>query len=89
MNDRTPPTRRRVLQGLAGATALSAIPRIARAADPVKVGLILPMTGPFASTGKQISAACRFYLAQKGDTVAGRKIELILKDDTRLHEQQW
>ncbi|MCC7115332.1 MAG: ABC transporter substrate-binding protein [Burkholderiales bacterium] len=84
MNDRTPPTRRRVLQGLAGATALSAIPRIARAADPVKVGLILPMTGPFASTGKQISAACRFYLAQKGDTVAGRKIELILKDDTGL-----
>jgi branched-chain amino acid transport system substrate-binding protein len=47
-----------------------------------KVGLILPMTGPFASTGKQIEAAARLYVAQNGDTVAGKKIELIVKDDT-------
>ncbi|MBK6394326.1 MAG: ABC transporter substrate-binding protein [Betaproteobacteria bacterium] len=84
MKDRIHPTRRRVLQGLAGATALTALPRFAYAADPVKIGLILPMTGPFASTGRQIAAACRFYMQQKGDTVAGRKIELILKDDTGL-----
>lgn len=84
MKSRSVSSRRRVLTGLAGVTALSALPRVSWAADPVKVGLILPMTGPFASTGKQISAACRFYLAQKGDTVAGRKIELIVKDDTGL-----
>jgi branched-chain amino acid transport system substrate-binding protein len=84
MKDRMHPTRRRVLQGLAGATALTAFPRFAYAADPVRIGLILPMTGPFASTGRQISAACRFYMQQKGDTVAGRKVELILKDDTGL-----
>jgi branched-chain amino acid transport system substrate-binding protein len=84
MKDRIHPTRRRVLQGLAGATALTALPRFAYAADPVKIGLILPMTGPFASTGRQIAAACRFYMQQKGDTVAGRKVELILKDDTGL-----
>jgi branched-chain amino acid transport system substrate-binding protein len=47
-----------------------------------KVGLLLPMTGPFASTGKQMEAGARLYLAQNGDTVAGKKIELILKDDT-------
>lgn len=47
-----------------------------------RVGLILPMTGPFASTGKQVEAAARLYMAQNGDTVAGRKIELIVKDDT-------
>mgnify|MGYP002682814939 CR=1 FL=1 len=70
MKDRIHPTRRRVLQGLAGATALTAFPRFAYAADPVKIGLILPMTGPFASTGRQIAAACRFYMQQKGDTVA-------------------
>jgi branched-chain amino acid transport system substrate-binding protein len=46
-----------------------------------KVGLILPMTGPFASTGKQIDAAVKLYLAQNGDTVAGKKIQVILKDD--------
>ncbi len=47
-----------------------------------KIGLILPMTGPFASTGKQIEAAARLYMAQNGDTVAGKKVELIVKDDT-------
>ncbi len=47
-----------------------------------KIGLILPMTGPFASTGKQVEAAARLYMAQNGDTVAGKKVELIVKDDT-------
>jgi len=46
-----------------------------------KVGLILPMTGPFASTGKQIDAAVKLYLAQNGDTAGGKKIQVILKDD--------
>ena len=54
----------------------------AHAADPVKIGLILPMSGPFASTGKQIDAAVKLYIKTHGDTVAGRKIEVILKDDT-------
>lgn len=85
MKDRIHPTRRRVLQGIAGATALGALPRFAIAqSGPIKIGLILPMTGPFASTGRQISAACRLYMQRNGDTVAGRKIELILKDDTGL-----
>src|SRR6266850_4636723 len=52
------------------------------AADPVKIGLILPKTGPFASTGKQIEAACRLYVQKNGDTVSGRKVELLVKDDT-------
>ena len=47
-----------------------------------RIGLILPMTGPFASTGKQIEAAAKLYMAQNGDTVAGKKVELIIKDDT-------
>ena len=52
------------------------------AQDSFKVGLILPMTGPFASTGKQIEAAARLYMAQNGTTVVGKKVELIVKDDT-------
>ncbi|MRT32503.1 ABC transporter substrate-binding protein, partial [Xylella fastidiosa subsp. multiplex] len=35
-------------------------------------------------TGRQIEAAARLYMAQNGDTVAGRKIELIVKDNTGL-----
>jgi branched-chain amino acid transport system substrate-binding protein len=52
------------------------------AQESFKIGLILPMTGPFASTGKQIEAATRLYVAQNGSSVAGKKVELIFKDDT-------
>ena len=57
---------------------------MALAQDAFKIGLVLPMTGPFASTGKQIEAAARLYMAQNGDTVAGKKVQLIVKDDTGL-----
>ena len=49
-----------------------------------KIGLVLPMTGQQASTGRQIEAAARLYMAQNGDMVAGKKIQLIVKDDTSL-----
>ena len=48
----------------------------------MKIGLILPMTGQQASTGKQIDAAVKLYQARNGTTVAGKKVEVILKDDT-------
>ena len=66
-----------VLSGLA-LTSMGAMAQT----DTFKIGLILPMTGPFASTGKQIEAAARLYMAQNGSTVAGKKVELIVKDDT-------
>src|SRR6188768_834439 len=78
------PTRRRVLQGIVAAAAAGLFAAPALAADPLKIGLILPLTGPFASTGRQIQAACRLYIERNGDTVAGRKVELIVKDDTGL-----
>lgn len=49
-----------------------------------KIGLILPMTGQQASTGRQIEAAAKLYMAQHGDTVAGKKVQLIIKDDTSI-----
>lgn len=52
------------------------------AADPVKIGLVLPMSGPFASYGKQIEHGVKLYLATQGDTFGGRKVELIIKDDS-------
>src|SRR6266700_142839 len=60
--------------------ALSAVDR-APAQDAVKIGLILPMTGQQASTGRQIDAAVRLYVQQNGANVAGKKVEVILKDD--------
>ena len=50
-------------------------------AAPFRIGFILPMTGQSASTGKQIEAAAKLWMAQNGATVAGRKVELIVKDD--------
>ena len=71
---------KRILVGLLTAAVVAFAGGVA-AQEPVKVGLILPMTGGQASTGKQIDAAVRLYMQQHGDTVAGRKIEVILKDD--------
>ena len=56
----------------------------AQAQETVKIGLILPMTGGQASTGKQIDNAIKLYMQQKGDTVAGKKIEIILRDDAAV-----
>lgn len=73
---------RRHLIAAAAAAALVAGVGPALAQAPAKIGLILPMTGPFASTGKQVEAAVKLYIAQNGTEVAGRKIELIVRDDT-------
>jgi branched-chain amino acid transport system substrate-binding protein len=64
------------------AMLFAAFASTASAQDTVKIGLILPMTGPFTSTGKQIVGAVRLYMQEHGSNVAGKKIEVILKDDT-------
>ena len=73
--------KRLLLKAGALALTLAGLLAPAQAEDTLKIGLVLPMTGPFASTGKQIDAAVKLYLAQTGNTVAGRKVEVILKDD--------
>ncbi|MGO9848359.1 MAG: ABC transporter substrate-binding protein [Methylocella sp.] len=50
------------------------------AQDTVKIGLIVSMTGPQASTGREIKAAVDLYMKEHGDTVAGKKIQVILRD---------
>jgi branched-chain amino acid transport system substrate-binding protein len=84
MKRRFATARRRILQRLTATMLLGLVPLAALAADPFKIGLILPLTGPFASTGKQIEAAARLYMAKNGTTVAGRDVQLIVKDDTGL-----
>jgi branched-chain amino acid transport system substrate-binding protein len=74
--------KRHFLKGLAASAVILQAGNLAAQARPFKVGLLLPMTGPFASTGRQIENGIRLYMAQMGDVVAGRQIEIILKDDT-------
>jgi branched-chain amino acid transport system substrate-binding protein len=64
------------------ALAPSALAMPALAQNTVRIGMLAPMTGPFASTGKQFAAGARLYMQLNGDMVAGRKVEFILKDDT-------
>lgn len=73
----------------AAAAAIAGLAAVApaKAEDTVKVGLILPMTGGQASTGKQIENAIKLYMQQKGDTVAGKKVEIILKDDAAIPDK--
>jgi branched-chain amino acid transport system substrate-binding protein len=52
----------------------------APAQQPIKIGLIMPYSGQFADTATQMDNAIRLYMKQHGDTVAGRKIEVIRKD---------
>ncbi len=51
-------------------------------AKDLKVGLVVPLSGPFASTGQQMMNGVNLYVQEHGATVAGRKVVLIVKDDT-------
>jgi branched-chain amino acid transport system substrate-binding protein len=54
------------------------------AQETIKVALVMPLTGVLGPVGKQAVAGARLYVAQHGDTVAGRKIELIVRDDASI-----
>src|SRR5215468_6365015 len=56
------------------------------AQEPLKIGLIQSMTGAFNTVGKAAVNGARLYIQQHGDTVAGRKIQLIVKDDATSPE---
>jgi branched-chain amino acid transport system substrate-binding protein len=57
------------------------------AEDTIKIGFSVPLTGAFAENGKQMLAAAKLYMEQHGTTVAGRKIELIVRDDAGVPDQ--
>ena len=75
------PVLRRTVLAAVAAAAVSALPAAQAQTAPFKIGFILPMTGQSASTGKQITAAIKLWQQQNGTTVAGRKVEVIVKDD--------
>ena len=70
---------RKVLVGLAGLAMLFG-PASASAQDTIKIGVILPYSGQFADTATQLDGGIKLYIKQHGNTVAGKKIEIIRKD---------
>src|SRR5271154_3579081 len=72
---------------VAGCLAIAAAALGAGAAvaqDTIKIGIVAPMTGTSAAVGREISDAANLYLAQHGNMVAGKKIELIIRDDASV-----
>ncbi len=64
----------------AGVLAASA----AAQAKDLAIGLVMPMSGPFAAHGKQIKHGIDLYLAEHDNMLGGRKVKLIVKDDTGI-----
>jgi branched-chain amino acid transport system substrate-binding protein len=69
---------------LSWCVALAALPCAHAQSDTVKIGLILPMTGQQASTGRQIEAAVKLWQAQNGTKAGGKTVEVIIKDDAAV-----
>ena len=77
-------TTRITRRALGAGMAVAALARPALAqGQAFRIGLILPMTGPFASTGRQVDAGDAAPIcASNGDSFAGRRVEVLLRDDT-------
>ncbi len=76
--------RRSFVVGTAAIASVLAGTGAVQAQDTIKIGLVQSMTGGLAAVGKQVVAGARLYMQEHGDTVAGKKIQLIVKDDTTV-----
>src|SRR6185295_7525034 len=65
---------------IAFAAAAAAAALAAHAQQPVKIGVVMTLAGQFADAGNQMHNGIKTYMKMNGDTVAGRKIELVIKD---------
>ena len=75
--------RRDVLKSIAAAGAATAVgTRHAAAQDVIKIGACLSLTGGFQTVGRQALAGAKLYMQLNGDKVAGKKIELIVREDS-------
>jgi branched-chain amino acid transport system substrate-binding protein len=70
----------RAMTGLACLAATLLAATSANAQGTVKIGMICPYSGQFADTAAQMDNGIKLYIKEHGDTVAGKKIELIRKD---------
>lgn len=68
-----------LLAALLGVLALAAAPS-AYGQNTIKVGVIAAFSGPFADYGGQIEAGMKAYMKEHGDSVAGKKVELVTRD---------
>src|SRR5277367_2831339 len=75
--------RRTLNAGLAASLAAPMISRVARAAETIKIGMVLPVTGPAAAVGGYALAGAKIALdrVNKSGGVLGKQLELVTEDD--------
>ncbi len=71
---------RHMMTAAAALLAAATLPVAGHAQGTVKIGVISAYSGQFADTAVQIDNGIKLYMKQHGDTVAGKKIEVIRKD---------
>ncbi|HET9579829.1 MAG TPA: ABC transporter substrate-binding protein [Usitatibacter sp.] len=71
---------RKLALGIAAAALSAALPVMAQ--QPVRIGVVAPFSGPFADYGRQMEAGMKAWLRQHGDSVAGRRVEILARDTT-------
>ena len=71
---------RRAMTGLAITAAALLAATSAQAQGTIKIGVVMSFSGQFADPGAQIDNGIKLYMKEHGDTVAGKKIEIIRKD---------
>jgi branched-chain amino acid transport system substrate-binding protein len=75
-------TRKTILTAAIATAALCATPfSHGQAQGKLKVGLMLPYTGTYASLGNAIENGFRLYVAEQGGKLSGREIEFVKVDD--------
>jgi branched-chain amino acid transport system substrate-binding protein len=72
---------------IAMACLATAAATTASAQETIKIGFLAPLSGQFAQNGKQMVAGLKYFLQQNGTDVAGKRIELIIRDDGGVADQ--
>jgi len=72
----------KLLQRFIAGAALSVVMLHAHAEEPIRIGLVAPFSGPMADYGRRMENGIKAYMKVNGDTVAGRKVEILVRDTT-------
>ncbi|MGK5079471.1 ABC transporter substrate-binding protein [Janthinobacterium sp. HLX7-2] len=75
------------LKTLACVAVAAVLPKLAYAQDTIRIGVIAALSGPFTNIGKPFEDGIKTFMQQHGDQVAGKKIEIIYRDDGGINAE--
>ena len=69
-----------VVVAMIGVLAITVAPAVRADDNPIKIGFLAPLTGPFADVGKDMVEGVQLALKSLGGKIAGRPVELLIQD---------